>query len=94
MVMDASGSICPEGFSYYRGDIGYLCGGGSHFVSHDSVDDMISRGRPPIVQIVNNPGYPVVAAPSDGWHEPMHLKAYVSMEYGLMQRNLHPWLGP
>ena len=74
MRMSASASLCPQGFGFYRAKTGYLCGGGSHFVSNIDVDNMITHGIPPYVEIVNMVLYPprTIAPPADGWHEPMH----------------------
>lgn len=74
MLMSASSSACPFGFKYYRGPDGYLCGGGSHYVSHGDVDAMVMFGRPPFIEVVNDLaiGCRPIAPPADGWHEPMH----------------------
>jgi hypothetical protein len=68
-----SAAICPMGFRYYRGQAGYLCGGGNHFVSHGEVDRMAAKGIPPFIRPVNAPRHGIfIPPPPVGWNEPMH----------------------
>jgi hypothetical protein len=49
------GGICPVGYDYYATRQGYLCGGGSHFYSHEDVEAMLKYGRHPECENVNVP---------------------------------------
>ncbi|KAK5109476.1 hypothetical protein LTR62_007036 [Meristemomyces frigidus] len=76
MLMSASQSACPRGYSYYKCNDGYLCGGGNHFISDEQVD-MVMYGvaRLPHIECVNDvcePWTRTIAPPPDGWQEPMH----------------------
>jgi hypothetical protein len=46
--------ICPMGFDYYAARQGYICGGGSHFFTHDEVEAMLKYGREPRLERVNS----------------------------------------
>jgi hypothetical protein len=47
------GGICPMGYNYYVARQGYLCGGGSHFFSHEDVEAMLKHGAMPRCEEVN-----------------------------------------
>lgn len=75
LLMQASQSACPMGFRYYHTKTsgGYLCGGGSHFVSDEEVDALIQgQIALPYIEVVNSLGFRSIAPPKEGWHEPMH----------------------
>jgi hypothetical protein len=58
--------VCPMGFDYYAARQGYICGGGHHFFSHESVEAMLKYGRAPFLEHVNAiPGDRVVTPPPD-----------------------------
>jgi len=57
------GGICPMGWDYYATRQGYLCGGTNHFVSHDDVEALLSRGRPPYIEFVNGPSHTRLVTP-------------------------------
>jgi hypothetical protein len=60
--------VCPKGWDYYATRQGYLCGGATHFVSHEDVEAMLAGGRTPRIEKVN--AYPprrmVTPPPADG----------------------------
>ena len=70
------GGICPMGWDYYATRQGYLCGGTNHFVSHDDVEALLSRGQPPYIEFVNGPSHTRLVTPPpatgqmDGCGEP------------------------
>jgi hypothetical protein len=79
-----SAALCPDGYHYYVHIFGYLCGGGSHFVTHEDVDCMELYSKRPRVQIVNAPrNYLIIIPPWDGWHEPMHWAPVQRIAHGL-----------
>ncbi|KAI7537428.1 hypothetical protein KC331_g10934 [Hortaea werneckii] len=46
--------ICPAGFKWFNMSGGYICGGGTHWMSHKAIDDYFSRvDRTPRVEAVN-----------------------------------------
>jgi hypothetical protein len=53
----AGNVLCPLGFDYYATRQGYLCGGGTHFFSHESVEAMLKHGRVPELEDVNGDAY-------------------------------------
>ena len=61
--LKAYGGICPMGWDYYATRQGYLCGGTNHFVSHDDVEALLSRGRPPYIEFVNGPSHTRLVTP-------------------------------
>ena len=84
MLMNASISRCPQRWTYYRGQDGYLCGGGHHFISHTDVDRLVNRGIPPLIEQVNGiiDGTRCVPPPAEGWHEYMHWSPEALLEIG------------
>ena len=61
--LKAYGGVCPMGWDYYATRQGYLCGGTNHFVSHDNVEALLSRGRPPYIEFVNGPSHTRLVTP-------------------------------
>jgi hypothetical protein len=61
--LKAYGGVCPMGWDYYATRQGYLCGGTNHFVSHDDVEALLSRGRPPYIEFVNGPSHTRLVTP-------------------------------
>jgi hypothetical protein len=62
--------LCPMGFDYYATHQGYLCGGGTHFFSHESVEAMLKYGQVSELEDVNDDVYDrQVTPPLDerGW---------------------------
>jgi hypothetical protein len=66
----AGSVLCPMGFDYYATRQGYLCGGGTHFFSHESMEAMLKYGQVPELEDVNDDVYDrQVTPPLDerGW---------------------------
>lgn len=58
--------ICPMGFDYYAARQGYICGGGSHFFTHEDVEAMLKYGRAPRLERVNGLPYERMVTPPPG----------------------------
>lgn len=58
--------VCPMGFDYYAARQGYICGGGHHFFTHETVEAMLKYGRTPFLEDVNaTPFTRLVTPPPD-----------------------------